>query len=76
MPDDNSTAYTSPFDAIRKADEQGREYWSARDLGKLLGYTTNYRNFQKAIDKAKIACESSGQAASDHFAQVRKPIKG
>ncbi len=76
MQEDSDTLYTSPFDAIRKEGEQGREYWSARDLGKLLGYTTNYRNFQKAIDKAKVACEGSGQAASDHFAQVRKPIKG
>ncbi len=45
MPDEQNTSHTSPFDAIRKVDEQGREYWSARDLGKLLGYKTNYRNF-------------------------------
>jgi DNA-damage-inducible protein D len=74
MEDENSMSHTSPFDAIRKEDEQGREYWSARDLSKLLGYTTNYRNFQKAIDKAKVACEGSGQAVSDHFAQLRKMV--
>lgn len=74
MQDEDSRPYASPFDAIRKVDEQSREYWSARDLSKLLGYTTNYRNFQKAIDKAKVACEGSGQGASDHFAQVRNMV--
>src|SRR5260370_39086609 len=76
MPDEQNRSHTSPFDAIRKVDEQGREYWSARDLGKLLGYKTNYRNFQTSINNAKTACETSGQAISDHFAQVRKQIKG
>src|SRR5260370_38948278 len=76
VPDDQNTSHTYPFDAIRKADEQGGEYWSAGDLGKLLGYKTNYRNFQTSINNAKTACETSGQAISDHFAQVRKQIKG
>src|SRR5436305_6333003 len=74
MEDENSMSHTPPFDAIRKEDEQGREYWSARELGKLLGYTTNYRNFQKAIDKAKVACEGSGQKVSDHIAHLRNMI--
>jgi len=74
MQGENSMSHTSPFDAIRKEDEQGGEYWSARDLGKLLGYTANYRNFQKAIDKAKVACEGSGQSVSDHFAHVRNMV--
>ncbi|TMF43771.1 MAG: hypothetical protein E6I32_16000 [Chloroflexi bacterium] len=50
------------------------EYWSARDLAKILGYATNYRNFQKAILKAEEACKNSGQAVSDHIAQVRNMI--
>jgi DNA-damage-inducible protein D len=65
---------TSPFDAIRKIDEQGHEYWSARELGRVLGYQTNYRNFQKAIAKAQKACEESGYAVSDHFAQTRNMV--
>lgn len=64
----------SPFDVIRHVDEQGNEYWSARELSRLLGYTTNYRNFQKAIKKAEEACENSGEAASDHIAHVRNMI--
>jgi DNA-damage-inducible protein D len=69
-----ATSGASPFDAIRHVDEQGNEYWSARELGRLLGYTTNYRNFQKAIKKAEEACENSGEAASDHIAHVRNMI--
>ena len=63
--------HTSPFDTIRHTNDDDSEYWSARELGKLLGYKTNYRNFQKAIFKAQEACEQSGQAISDHFAPVR-----
>ncbi len=62
----SQTPHVSPFDAIRKVDEKGNEYWSARELYKLLGYST-WQKFQKAIEEAKIACENSGQATSDHF---------
>ena len=65
----------SPFEAIRRENEQGNEYWSARELGKILGYATNYRNFQKAIQKGEEACKNSGQAVSDHFAFVRNMIR-
>jgi DNA-damage-inducible protein D len=58
--------HISPFDAIRKIADDGSEYWSARELGKLLGYST-WQKFQHAIEEAKIACENSGQLASDHF---------
>jgi len=60
------TPHTSPFDAIRREDEHGEEYWSARELYKLLGYST-WQKFQRAIEEAKIACENSGQAISNHF---------
>ncbi len=58
--------HTSPFDAILRVDEQGNEYWSARDLYKLLGYST-WQKFQFAIQQAKKSCENSGYAVSDHF---------
>lgn len=61
-----SEAHTSPFDAIRRVDEHGHEYWSARELYKLLGYST-WQKFQKPIQEAQTACESSGQAVGDHF---------
>ncbi len=62
----NDTPHTSPFDAIRHEDEQGNEYWSARDLYKLLGYS-RWEKFQKSIEEAQKACKNSGQAISDHF---------
>jgi DNA-damage-inducible protein D len=65
----------SPFERIRQESEDGIEYWSARELGEVLGYKTNYRNFKKAINRAIIACENSGQEVDDHFAQVRKMIR-
>ncbi len=69
------TMQSSPFDAIRKTDEQGREYWNARDLAKLLGYR-QYTNFTGAIGKAEIACQESGEAVSDHFLHVQEMIAG
>ena len=65
---------TSPFDAIRKTDEQGNEYLSARELSKLLGYT-QYNKFENVIRKAEKACEESKQAVSDHIAQTHNMIQ-
>jgi DNA-damage-inducible protein D len=70
----NNQPHGSPFDAIRKTDENGHEYWSARDMARLLGYT-EYGKFQNAIKKAQTACEESGQAVSDHFPHVSDMIK-
>lgn len=58
--------HTSPFEAIRHEDEQGNEYWSARELYKLLGYS-RWEKFQFALEQAQKACENSGQAVADHF---------
>lgn len=74
MSDKATTPHTSPFDAIRKIDEQGREYWSARDMAKLLGYT-QYNKFTGAIKKAEKACEESGQAISDHFTHTGEMVE-
>jgi DNA-damage-inducible protein D len=66
--------HTSPFDGIRHEDEHGKEFWSARELYKLLGYST-WQKFQKAIEQAKIAYENSDQAVSDHFNLQVKIVK-
>ena len=52
----------------------GEEFWLARDLQGLLGYS-KWENFAKVIDKAKIACQTAGHNVSDHFPDVRKMIQ-
>ena len=71
---DDLTRPLSPFESIRHETAEGYEYWSARELAKILGYATNYRNFKPAIEKAKEACQNSGHAVSDHFADVRNMV--
>lgn len=64
----------TPFEAIRKEDEASNEYWSARDLAKVLGYT-EYGKFRNTLQKAETACENSGQVVTDHFAHVSDMIE-
>lgn len=54
-------------------EQNGVEYWLARDLQILLEYN-EWRNFFKVIDKAKISCKNAGQTESDHFVEVNKTI--
>ncbi len=56
----------SPFEAIRHTEEDGNEYWSARELAKVLGYT-RWERFPGVINKAEAACTNSGHTAADHF---------
>src|SRR6266480_3081773 len=58
--------HTSPFDGIRHEDEHGKEYWSARELGKLLGYSS-WHAFQNTLVNAREACGHNNQYALDHF---------
>lgn len=55
-------------------EQDGVEYWLARELQELLGYT-EWRNFLNAINKAKESCETTGEAVSDHFVDVNKTIQ-
>jgi|GEM_PF-618003 len=70
---DDSTSYVSPFERIRQASEEGGEYWSARDLAKVLDYL-EYRNFLPVIAKAQIACANSGQRVDDHFVHFHEMV--
>jgi DNA-damage-inducible protein D len=54
--------------------EDGVEYWFARDLQELLNYA-EWRNFLTVIEKAKTACKSSMQNMLDHFVDVNKMVE-
>lgn len=62
------------FESIRKIDENGIEYWEARELMPILGYE-EWRKFVGVIDKAKEACKESRQTAENHFVGADKMIK-
>lgn len=62
------------FESIKHYDENGVEYWLARELSHVLDYT-DFRNFKKAIEKAKIACERSNHAVLDHIVEVNEMIE-
>jgi DNA-damage-inducible protein D len=70
----NTQQGPSLFEQIRKTDDQGNEFWSARDLAKILEYT-EYRHFKPAMERAKEACNNSGQNASDHFEDMLDMIE-
>lgn len=63
----------SLFEKIKHLDENGNEYWTARQLSKVLEYT-DIRNFIKVIDKAAQACERSGQILEDHIVEFNEIV--
>lgn len=55
-------------------EQDGVEYWLARELQELLGYT-DWRNFLNAVEKAKESCKTTGEDILDHFVDVTKMVK-
>ena len=70
---DTSTDPHSTFEHIKHTDDDGNEYWLARELGLTLEYR-QWRNFIQVIEKAKLSCDTSGQLSDDHFANVSKMV--
>ncbi len=64
---------TKNFESFAHKTNAGLEFWFARDLQKLLGYS-KWENFINAIKKAKLACETFGEESQHHFPDVRKTI--
>lgn len=64
----------SLFESIKHVDKNNIEYWTSRTLWKVLEYT-EYRHFLPVIDKAKLACENSGQRIEDHFEDILEMVE-
>jgi len=63
----------SPFEKIKRLDKEGAEYWSARELAKLLEYQ-DYRNFVSVIEKATTSCVESNVNVEDHFVEITEMV--
>lgn len=65
----------SSFESIKQTSDEWYEYWSARDLQKVLGYM-KWENFSWVIEKAKVSCVEAWNAIEEHFPEVKKPLTG
>ena len=64
---------TDDFESNARQTENGVEFWLARDLQHLLGYT-DWRNFLQVVNRAKVACEVSEHRILDHFVDANKMV--
>ena len=62
------------FEDIKHIDENGVEFWYARELMPVLQYS-NWQNFEKIIHKAMISCENSNINVIDHFTDINKMVQ-
>ena len=62
------------FEDIKHVDENGDEYWYARELQKVFDYT-QWRRFENVIDKAIVSCGNSNNVVLDHFAGIGKMVQ-
>lgn len=74
MQNDQIYTMTESFEGHAQETENGIEYWLARDIQHLLGYT-EWRNFLNIVTKAKTACEVSGHPVQDHFVDINKMVE-
>lgn len=65
--------HESTFERIRKANQYGQDYWFARALQTVLGYS-KWDKFLLVIEKARQACANSGQEITNHFLQTGKMV--
>lgn len=66
-------APSSTFESIKRTSSSGAEYWSARDLARVLEYL-NFRNFEPVLARAQEACVKSNHPVADHIAQMRTMV--
>ena len=61
------------FESIRQIDENGNEFWMARQLSKVLKYA-DFRNFQTVIEKAQKECINNGQVMVNHIVELTEMV--
>ncbi|MBD2468759.1 BRO family protein [Nostoc sp. FACHB-145] len=66
---------SSPFDSIRHLDDFGQEYWNARELMPLLGYS-RWNDFKPVIERATFACKNTGNDVETHFSGATLKSQG
>ncbi len=73
MSNELSNVAPNPFERIKRVNERGGEFWSAREMARVLEYT-DFRNFISVITRARQACTNSGRAAADHFVDTTEMV--
>lgn len=61
------------FEGAAEIDDEGTEFWTARNLQELLDYS-KWDSFLEVVEKAQIACKTTGQPVGNHFADARKMV--
>ena len=74
MDKETITQYTTSLDTLTNKDDNDVEFWHARELMKYMGYT-KWENFTKVIQRAKSACENSGQPIDAHFRDTKRDVE-
>ena len=72
--DKNENYNNKTFEDIKHIDENGIEFWYARELMPILQYS-KWQNFEKILDKAKTSCQNSDISVFEHFTDVSKLSK-
>lgn len=73
MNDKLALSHSTVFEQVRQLDGEGREFWRARDLSRILEYS-EYRHFLPVVEKAKEAARGSGQSVADHFEDILEMV--
>src|SRR6266550_8898004 len=73
MSDELTSPAANTFEQIKRVNERGGEFWSARELARVLEYS-DFRNFITVINKARAACTNSSRAVSDHFVDITEMV--
>lgn len=74
MSDSVARPHHDSFEWLRHVDEDGNEYWLARELMSVLEYSA-WSKFRRVVERAGVACENSGHPANEHIARVGKLIE-